>query len=55
MGADDRDEGADGCVEHDYKPTGLTLAGDGAYLEHACTRCGSLSLQTPDQISGSTP
>lgn len=52
MGADDRDEGGTGCLEHDFEPVGLTLARDGAYIETRCTRCGAVSMTTPDQVTG---
>lgn len=54
VGADDANEGAgiDECPGHDWNPTHLTLARDGAYIAHHCTRCGAVMVIGPDELTG---
>lgn len=54
VGQDDRNEGAgDGeCAEHVWVMAGVALAGDGAYIDHECSRCGALMVETPRDLRG---
>ena len=52
MGLDDRDEGGDGCLEHVWQMTGVTLARDGSHVEHVCSRCGLPMVETPQDLRG---
>lgn len=56
MGSDDRNEGEGlgECPGHDWSTSGMTLAGDGAYLEQTCTRCDAVRLVTPGDLTGRT-
>lgn len=45
------DDDAD-CVEHLWVMTGATFAADGAHLEHACSRCGTVMVVGPDELTG---
>lgn len=54
MGSDDRNEGGPGeCAGHEFAVVEVTV-GDpvGAYVEEACTRCGSVVLVGPDELGG---
>ena len=40
------------CVEHVWSMTGMTLDTDGTHVEYACTRCGAITLEGPDEVAG---
>ncbi len=47
---DDRD-----CVEHIWVLQGITLYMAGAQADYVCSRCGAVSVQTGDQLTGRKP
>lgn len=44
------DEG--GCPGHEWRTVEVTAAGDGAYVERECVRCGAVALVGPDELGG---
>lgn len=54
MGSDDRNEGGglDECAGHVWVLAGVTLAGDGAYIEQRCTSCDAVLVVGPDELTG---
>ncbi len=51
MGADDDAS----CVEHVWVMQGATFTMAGAQVDYVCRRCGALSVQGPDQLTGRQP
>ena len=55
MGADDANEGGDGCIEHVWQMAGIDFDDVGTHVEHACTRCGALRIEGSDELRGQRP